>query len=185
MLAVSTANPRKNFAAVARAIELVGDAGFDFVVAGGADPRVFSGAGVRLPAFVKRVGYVTDAELRALYENAACFVYPSLYEGFGLPPLEAMACGCAVLVSDAASLPEVCGDAAVYCDPRSPEDIAGKLAAIMADADRRRTFAERGRRHAAQFSWRRAALGNWEEILRLSDKRARSLAPGPRRPESR
>ena len=144
VLAVSTANPRKNFAAVARAIELVGDAGFDFVVAGGVDPRVFSGAGVPLPAFVKRVGYVTDAELRALYEHAACFVYPSLYEGFGLPPLEAMACGCAVIVSDAASLPEICGDAAIYCDPRSPEDIAGKLAALMADGERRRNSPNAG-----------------------------------------
>ena len=171
VLAVGTTNPRKKFGAVARAIELVGDAGFDFVVAGGVDPRVFSGAGVPLPAFVKRVGYVTDAELRALYEHAACFVYPSLYEGFGLPPLEAMACGCAVIVSDAASLPEICGDAAIYCDPRSPEDIAGKLAALMADGERRRELAERGHRHAAQFSWRRTALRNWEEIVRLSETR--------------
>jgi glycosyltransferase involved in cell wall biosynthesis len=89
-----------------------------------------------LPAFVKHVGYVNDGELRALYEGAACFVYPSLYEGFGLPALEAMACGCPVIVSAAASLPEVCGDAALYCDPLDPESIARQIRRLMSDARR-------------------------------------------------
>ena len=130
---------------------------------------------------MKHVGYVTDPELRALYEHAACFVYPSLYEGFGLPPLEAMTCGCAVLASHAASLPEVCGDAALYVDATSPEDIATKLTGLMADEPYRRELAARGRRHAAQFSWRRAALRNWEEIVAVADpSRAQAgLKPQP------
>jgi glycosyltransferase involved in cell wall biosynthesis len=170
VLAVSTANPSKNFAAVVRAIELLGERGFDFVVAGGVDPRVFARAAAPLPAAVKRVGYVSDAELRALYEHAACFVYPSLYEGFGLPPLEAMLCGCPVLASDAASIPEVCGDAALYCDAWSPGDLAAKLGALMREPALRRTLAERGRAHAARFSWRRAAAANWDALLQASGR---------------
>ena len=168
VLAVSTANPTKNFAAVVRAIELLGDTDFDFVVAGGVDPRIFAAAAAPLPATVKRVGYVSDGELRALYEQAACFVHPSLYEGFGLPPLEAMCCGCPVIAADAASIPEVCGDAAVYCDPRSPADLARKLAALMASPDERRALAARGRARAARFAWRQAAAANWDAVRRVA-----------------
>jgi glycosyltransferase involved in cell wall biosynthesis len=127
---------------------------------------------------VKRVGYVSDGELRALYEHAACFVYPSLYEGFGLPPLEAMACGCPVLASDAAAIPEVCGDAALYCDARSPGDLAARLGALMREPALRRTLAERGRARAAQFSWRRAAAANWDalaEAARIQSPRTKPI----------
>ena len=182
VLAVSTANPTKNFGAVVRAIELLADTGVDFVIAGGVDPRVFAAATRPLPAAVKRVGYVSDGELRALYEHAFCFVYPSLYEGFGLPPLEAMSCGCPVVASDAASIPEVCGDAALYCDAKSPDDIARKLVALMADVPQRRALSDRGRAHAARFSWRQAALTNWDEVLRITANRP--LAAASQRPES-
>ncbi len=80
-----------------------------------------------------------------LYRSAGCLVFPSLYEGFGLPPLEAMACGCPVAVSNATSLPEVCGDAAEYFDPLSPEDMA---AAILRALDGR--LVERGLARAAR-----------------------------------
>jgi glycosyltransferase involved in cell wall biosynthesis len=180
VLAVSTANPSKNFAAVVRAIELAPAAGFDFVVAGGVDPRVFARAAQPLPATVKRAGYVNDGELRALYEHAACFVHPSLYEGFGLPPLEAMRCGCPVLASDAASIPEVCGDAALYCDARSPAEIARKLDALMRDPGMRRTLAERGRAHAARFSWRSAAAANWDAVVLAGGSRLVPAAAGGR-----
>src|SRR6187397_1707069 len=76
-----------------------------------------------LPEGVESLGEIPASQLASLYRRAACLVYPSLYEGFGLPPLEAMACGCPVIVSRAASLPEVCGDAAIYCDPTNPADI--------------------------------------------------------------
>jgi glycosyltransferase involved in cell wall biosynthesis len=172
VLAVSTANPAKNFAAVVRAIELAGTVGCDFVLAGGTDPQVFARAAAPLPAAVRRVGYVTDAELRALYEHATCFVHPSLYEGFGLPALEAMQCGCPVLASDAASIPEVCGDAALYCDARSPADIAGKLGTLVRDPALRRRLAERGRARAARFSWRSAAAANWDAVALAGRRRS-------------
>ena len=117
-------------------------------------PRVF-GALPSLPSHVRAIGYVSDAQLRALYESAACFVYPSFYEGFGLPPLEAMCCGCPVLASGTASMPEVCADAALYCDPNSPEDIAAKLQQLMSDRTVRDDLRAKGRRRAAEFSWER------------------------------
>jgi glycosyltransferase involved in cell wall biosynthesis len=77
------------------------------------------------------LGYVSDGELRALYESASIFVYPSFYEGFGIPPVEAMTCGCPVLVDPSSALPESCGDAALYYDPSSPDDISEKIASLL------------------------------------------------------
>jgi glycosyltransferase involved in cell wall biosynthesis len=102
----------------------------------------------RLPEAVESRGHVTSDELLDLYHRAACLVFPSLYEGFGLPPLEAMACGCPVASSNATSLPEVCGDAAEYFDPLSTEDMAG---AILRALDGR--LVERGLARAAGFTW--------------------------------
>jgi len=113
-LTVGSLDPRKNQARCLAAIEQIAcQADFKFVLVGGGNARIFetnvsehSNASNR----VIRTGFVTDGELKALYENAMCFVFPSLYEGFGLPPLEAMYCNCPVVVSDQAALPEVCGD---------------------------------------------------------------------------
>jgi glycosyltransferase involved in cell wall biosynthesis len=102
----------------------------------------------QLPDGVESRGHVSPDELLGLYRSAACLVFPSLYEGFGLPPLEAMACGCPVAVSNATSLPEVCGDAAEYFDPLSPEDMA---AAILRALDGR--LVGRGLARAARFTW--------------------------------
>ena len=84
-------------------------------------------------------------------------------EGFGLPPLEAMYCGCPVITSHEAALPEVCGDAALYCDAHSAEDIAAKIAYLMDDADARRRMRLKGREHAQKFRWNKAAT----ELLRV------------------
>jgi glycosyltransferase involved in cell wall biosynthesis len=100
---------------------------------------------------------VSDSELRALYENAACFVYPSFYEGFGFPPLEAMACGCPVIVSKASSLPEVCGDAALYCDPKNSKDIAEKIQRVVHDETLRAEMRKKGLARAELYSWERCA----------------------------
>ena len=102
----------------------------------------------RLPEAVESRGHVSADELLDLYRSAACLVFPSLYEGFGLPPLEAMACGCPVAASNATSLPEVCGDAAEYFDPLSTEDMA---AAIVRALDGR--LVETGLARAAGFTW--------------------------------
>jgi len=106
---------------------------------------------------VIRTGFVTDGELKALYENATCFVFPSLYEGFGLPPLEAMYCGCPVITSRQASLPEVCGDAALYCDATSVDDIAQKIEQMLGSADLREMYRQRGLKRAHAHGWREAA----------------------------
>ena len=102
-------------------------------------------------------GYVADADLPALYAAATAFVFPSLYEGFGLPPLEALAVGTPVSCSNTSSLPEVVGDAALTFDPTTEEDIANALRRITGDAELRADLRERGLQRAAQFSWERAA----------------------------
>jgi glycosyltransferase involved in cell wall biosynthesis len=120
-----------------------------------------------LPPDVVMAGAVSDEELKSLYENAGCFLFPSLYEGFGLPPLEAMYCGCPVIVSREASLPEVCGDAAMYCDAYSVADIAHKITNMMGDANLRDRYRLLGREHARQYRWdvsARALLGVLDKI---------------------
>jgi glycosyltransferase involved in cell wall biosynthesis len=111
-----------------------------------------------------------------LYEHAGCFVFPSLYEGFGLPPLEAMSCGCPVIASREASLPEVCGDAAMYCDARSVEDIARKIAQMMSYKALRETWRMRGRAHAKHFRWDVAA----RELLDVLEREAGTNVPRDR-----
>lgn len=107
-----------------------------------------------LPSWVDRRGLVSVDELTALYRRAAALVYPSLYEGFGLPPLEAMASGCPVAASDAGSIPEVCGDAAVLFDAT---DVAAIAAGIEAVLDRPASAVDAGIEHAASFTWERCA----------------------------
>lgn len=112
-------------------------------------------------------GYVSDEDLPVLYSAATAFVFPSLYEGFGLPPLEAMACGTPVLCSDASSLPEVVGDAALLFDPEEPEAIAEALRTIAKDAALRESLRAEGLRRAAEFSWDRAARETVEVYRRV------------------
>jgi glycosyltransferase involved in cell wall biosynthesis len=157
LLAVSSHSRHKNIAGVARAAALLTGGNFEVVLAGGGNSRVFSGTAAAGDGPLRCTGYVSDAELRALYEHAACFVYPSFYEGFGLPPLEAMTCGCPVVVSRVASLPEVCGDAALYCDPADPRDIARAVSEVVTDRALQDDLRRRGTERAASFSWRRSA----------------------------
>lgn len=108
----------------------------------------------RLPEGVQALGHVPLAELASLYRRAACLVFPSLYEGFGQPPLEAMASGCPVAVSRVASLPEVCGEAGRYFDPNRPEEIAAAVAGALEHPDELRT---KGIERARTFTWERCA----------------------------
>lgn len=157
LLAVGSDSPHKNFRTVAQAVERLCDRDFDVVVAGGRNERVFGSTTTHLDPQLTHTGYVTDAELRALYEGAACFVYPSLYEGFGLPLLEAMTCGCPVIASRAASLPEVGGGAAIYCDPLSPDNVADCINQVMHDKALQQRLRHLGRQRATQFTWARSA----------------------------
>jgi len=106
---------------------------------------------------VKFTGEVTDSQVRELVAGASALVQPSLYEGFGLPPLEAMACGCPVLVSRCGSLPEVCGDAAWYCDANDYRDIGRQLWRILTDEPLRGQLRARGSARAKQFTWQACA----------------------------
>src|SRR5262249_37953295 len=102
-------------------------------------------------------GYVGAEALPEIYRAADAFVYPSLYEGFGLPPLEALASGVPVIVSTAASLPEVVGDAGVYVEPHDERALAGAIASVLTSPGQREELRARGRTRARQFSWTRAA----------------------------
>ena len=152
LLAVGSSSPHKNFGRLVHALEKLGETPFRVVIAGGSNPKVHAATGV-LPASVRHVGYVSDGELRALYEHAAGFVHPAYYEGFGIPPLEAMTLGCPVLCSHAASLPEVCGDAALYFDPFDEDDISAKIQLFMQDKALRTRLCALGSGQAECFSW--------------------------------
>ncbi|WP_218509599.1 glycosyltransferase family 1 protein [Variovorax sp. dw_308] len=112
-------------------------------------------AGVRVDGLHHLGG--NDAVLAACYRSAAAFVYPSLYEGFGLPPLEAMSCECPVISSNAASLPEVIGDAAEFFDPNDPDSIAHAVDTVLSDQDRQRQLVQVGLRRLQFFSWDQCA----------------------------
>jgi glycosyltransferase involved in cell wall biosynthesis len=165
VLAVGNLQPRKNLARLVQAWALLAageaDRGRRLVIAGGFRGRRdgATGLAVRLHVGDRVVfpGYVADTVLPALYGAADCFVFPSLYEGFGLPVLEAMACGTPVACSGTTALPEVADGAAALFDPEDPADIAATLEVLLADADLRADLRERGLRRASRASWRACA----------------------------
>jgi glycosyltransferase involved in cell wall biosynthesis len=111
----------------------------------------------RLGAAIRFLGYVPFETLRAFYESAAVFAFPSLHEGFGMPPLEAMSCGTPVVTSNVSSLPEAVGDAAVLVNPDNVFDIARGLKEVLEDDDERGRLIQRGYQHVQKFSWERTA----------------------------
>lgn len=113
------------------------------------------------------VGQVSDEELPHFYRHAELFVFPSFYEGFGLPPLEAMGSGCPTVVARAGAMPEVCGEGAVYVDPHIPEQIAGVAKELLQDQIKRKELAERGLERAKQFCWKKSAEAHCSVIERL------------------
>jgi len=107
---------------------------------------------------IRFLGYVPEGDLPWLYCGASCFLYPSLYEGFGLPTLEAMACGVPVVASNTSSLPEVVGDAAILVDPQSERDIGQAMIKVLSDVQLRGLMSAKGVSRAAGFSWEKVAL---------------------------
>jgi glycosyltransferase involved in cell wall biosynthesis len=156
VLAVGSRSANKNFQAILAAAKLLTDLNVKVVAAGGSNSRIFAGTNIEMDNLVL-TGYVTDAELRALYENAQCFVFPSFYEGFGLPPLEAMECGCPVVASNRASIPEVCGNAALYFDPSDPANLAEQLRRVLSSNALRAELAAAGRQRCGEFTWKKSA----------------------------
>ena len=102
-------------------------------------------------------GYVKDADIATIYNLAKLFIFPSLYEGFGIPPLEAQACSCPVVCSNAASLPEVCGDSVVYFDPNDIEDMRNKIQTVLNDKNLQNELRLKGFENIKRFSWERSA----------------------------
>jgi glycosyltransferase involved in cell wall biosynthesis len=123
-------------------------------------------------AGVRNVGFVSDAELRALYENALALVYPSRYEGFGLPPIEAMQCGCPVIVSDQEALLEVGGDAVLSCGMDDVDGLARLMRQIHADGGLRGQLKARGRERVRQFTWQSTARILLDLCLQVGSRRA-------------
>jgi glycosyltransferase involved in cell wall biosynthesis len=133
-------------------------------VVGGSDARVYGASGGVLPDFVKYLGYVSDEDLVSLYRRAMCFVYPSRYEGFGLPPVEALALGCPVIASRLPSVVEACGDAVLYTSPDDPVQLARLLEKVCEDDALRASLRERGRLRSAALTWRATAVKLIEEM---------------------
>jgi glycosyltransferase involved in cell wall biosynthesis len=170
VLAVGSVEPRKNLTRLLEAVRLLrdrpGTRDVTVVHAGpeGWRPEEVPAAvsGLALAGAARFLGYVPLEDLRVLYGLARAFVYPSLWEGFGLPVLEAMACGCPVVTSGVASIPEVAGDAARFVDPLSVEDLAAGIAAVWDDGATRDDLIRRGFERARAFTWERAARATLE-----------------------
>jgi glycosyltransferase involved in cell wall biosynthesis len=166
VLYVGSIEPRKNLGRLLTAWQRLGAEkdGVTLVLVG-AQGRVFRDAGFeRLPSDVRATGFLQDADLRSLFTGAEAFVFPSLYEGFGLPVLEAMACGAPVVCSQAAALAEVAGDAALLVDPLDADSIASGLSRMLADRELRQALRQRGFCRAAEFSWAATADQVWNVL---------------------
>jgi glycosyltransferase involved in cell wall biosynthesis len=163
VLFVGTVEPRKNLQRLVRAFRQVRQRDFPhaLILAGHSgwlmDDFDAEIEHLGLSNVARRLGYVADADLPALYSLAELFVYPSLYEGFGLPTLEAMACGTPVLSSNSSALAEVCGDAACLVDPLDEDALADAMASLLRDDERRAELRHKGLGRARQFSWQRTA----------------------------
>jgi len=178
-LYVGSLEPRKNLSALLKAWRELSLTDFDLVLAGTAG-HVFREKGFTdFPIGARLFGRVTDDELPTLLSAATTFIFPSLYEGFGFPPLEAMACGCRVVCSNATSLPEVCGPAfdpkdpastgaVVYFDPNDQEQLVAQLQVVLAmNTEAANRMKLNGINRAAHFSWDRCASQTWAVLKEL------------------
>lgn len=152
VLAVGSMKPNKNFRLLGEALRRLGTYRWPIAIAGARDTRVFRGAQVPTD-LVRPLGFVSDAELGHLYRHAAWLVLPSLYEGFGLPAVEAMGNGCPVMAARAASLPEVCGDAALYFDPNDVDSLVAALREAASNPRLRAELNARAQARLAVHSW--------------------------------
>jgi glycosyltransferase involved in cell wall biosynthesis len=153
VLVVGSLAQHKNLRVLGESARMLEARGIPLVITGGFDERVFGSALASLPQPARIIGRVTDGELRALYEAACVLIFPSLYEGFGLPAVEAMLCGCPVIAADSASLPEICGDAALFCDPASAAAFSKTIATLLDDPGLRDSLRARGLVRVRAFTW--------------------------------
>lgn len=163
ILAVSSMDPRKNFVRLVEAFEKIKDKsvklyiiGMSFKAFNTPDLQKLIGENVHLP------GYIPDEKLQTMYQNALLSIYPSLYEGFGLPPLESMTYGCPVINSDIPALREVSQDAALYVNPYNVEDITQKIEQLLVDEPLRKELQEKGLLQIKKYSWDNSAKQVYE-----------------------
>lgn len=163
ILAVSSMDPRKNFIRLVEAFDKIKDKsvklyiiGMSFKAFNTPDLQKLIGENVHLP------GYISDEKLQTMYQNALLSVYPSLYEGFGLPPLESMTYGCPVINSDIPALREVSQDAALYVDPYNVDDITQKIEQLLVDEPLRKELQEKGLLQIKKYSWDKSAKQVYE-----------------------
>lgn len=174
VLCVGNRKPHKNLAAAVEAIALARphDPALRLVIAGRRSPHwddVLRGAEeLGVAAAIVDLGEVGDSELRSLYRACEALLFPSLYEGFGLPVIEAMAAGAPVIASDRASIPEVVGGAGILIDPRDPAGMARALGSLRDDPEMRRDLVRRGRERAREFSWERAARATLDILYNVA-----------------
>lgn len=165
LLAVGSQEPRKNLGVLYDAMRLLEDAGraIPLVLCG---PRGIHGfrPGDVSPSWLRHAGFVRDDELAALYARATALVFPSLYEGFGLPVLEAMTVGGVVICSDVSTMPEVGGDAVLYFPPHDPRALAAQVTRLLDDDGLRGILTRAGAMQAAKYSWSRSAQGTLAAI---------------------
>jgi glycosyltransferase involved in cell wall biosynthesis len=168
VLLIGSRAPHKNMDLLLRMSGKLRAAGLRLAIVGAQNARIFqSHAGAGEAANVVWLGRVDDDELAGLLTSCLCLAFPSFTEGFGLPPLEAMTLGCPVVVSDRASLPEVCGDGALYASPDSEEEWLAHFRSLRDHPNLRRDLIARGRAAAARYSWTRSAFAYLEIMARL------------------
>ncbi len=173
VLSVGTLEPRKNLPTLLEAYHTVAQQCDAPLLVGGGKGWLYRDVFERLEQLNLRdrvhfVGYLDEDELPLWYAAATLFVFPSLYEGFGMPPLEAMACGTPVVTSNTSSLPEVVGDAGIQVDPRNADALAAAMVRCLHDADLRADLSARGLARAAGFSWRTTAERTLEVYRRVA-----------------
>lgn len=156
-LAIGSLAPHKNFPMLIAAAKARQDTSIPLIIAGGGNSKVFRDQGLTEEKGIRFLGRVSDSELKALYTGAKALVFPSKTEGFGLPPLEAMLCGCPVIATTGGAVPEVCGDAALYADPSKQAEWTAAMEKLTADTSLCDDLSHRGSAHATKFTWAGAA----------------------------
>jgi len=177
IVVIGSPAPHKNVGMLLALAPRLDAFGFRIALVGSLDTRVFQGDGAAASASnVLALGRLTDNQMAALTGSSLCLAFPSFTEGFGLPPLEAMALGCPVVASDRASMPEICGDAVLYADPGQPEAWLEAFRALRADPGLRFKLTAMGKARAALFSWTDSALA-WLELMAKLDGAAAQEPP--------